>query len=129
MSALEYTFASIAALKVSMVSNELLRLKKSDVQENVQVRVWQHLEHDQLHESRRRCYHASFNSQLDEPVDDTLGTLKLAAANSEQLVLGDVISARVDTRRIQQGRTRYNIAMAMMTSAAAAPPSQTMVRR
>lgn len=39
--------------------------RENNVQEDVQVRVWQYLEHNQLHEGGRRCHHASFNRQLD----------------------------------------------------------------
>ena len=41
---------------------------KNNVQENVQVRIRQCLEHDELHEGTRRSDHTRLDRELDEPV-------------------------------------------------------------
>ena len=58
---------------------------KNNVQENVQVRIRQCLEHDELHEGTRRSDHTRLDRELDEPVDHPFGTLEFTATDGKQL--------------------------------------------
>ena len=86
------------------------------------------MEHDKFEQCTGGGDDTRLDRKPDELVDDSFGLREFAPTDSKQLQNACISPVDYGIQTAEK-RTRYNMAPAMMTSAATAPPSQTIVRR